>query len=124
MVDGVAVNGCASDQASVTSAASPHLVGTVGFAAPAQPLAGCEYPMDTVSCYQDLNSDGSDEWPNDGGDLVYAEMRKPDQELALGGAGSVCLRKGGPRRVPGGALRLRMEGWGPRASSHPWDSKG
>jgi len=36
--------------------------------------------MDTVWCYQDLNGDGIHQWPNDGGDLVYAEMRKPTEE--------------------------------------------
>jgi len=35
-------------------------------------LAGWEHPLYTVWCYQDLNGDGIHQWPNDGGDLVYA----------------------------------------------------
>ena len=51
--------------------------------------------MYTVWCYQDLNGDGIHQWPDDGGDLVYAEMRKPTEELTLGGGGSAWLTSGG-----------------------------
>ena len=50
--------------------------------------------MYTVSYYQDLNGDGIHEWPDDGGDLFYAEMRKPTEELTLGGGGSLWLTSG------------------------------
>jgi hypothetical protein len=51
--------------------------------------------MYMVWCCQDLNGDGIHQWPNNGGDLVYAEMRKPAEELTLGGAGSNWLTNQG-----------------------------
>jgi hypothetical protein len=48
-----------------------------------------EYPIYTVWCYQDLNGDGIHQWPIDRSDLVYAEMRKPSEELTLRGGGSL-----------------------------------
>jgi hypothetical protein len=94
-VDGVAVNGCAAGQASVASAPSAHLRGTVSFAATAVNLAGWQWPMVTVWCYQDGNGDGIHEFPNDGGDLVYAQMDYPNVDFALGGGSSDWLTDGG-----------------------------
>jgi hypothetical protein len=74
-----------------------RLGGEFGVEADAQGLAGWEYPMDTVWCYQDVNHDGTvsvdGTWNTDS---VYAEMRKPSEELTLGGAGSIWLTNGGP----------------------------
>ena len=94
-VDGVAVNGCAAAQATFGSAPSPHLRGTVKFAAKAVDLAGWEYPMVAVWCYQDLTGDGIHEWPNDGGDLVYVQLDNPDGDFVLGGGSSDWLQTGG-----------------------------
>ena len=72
------------------------LGGDFGVLADAEGLAGNEYPMYTVWCYQDMNHDGSvtvdGTW---NADSVYAEMRKPIDELTLGGAGSIWLTNGG-----------------------------
>src|SRR5262245_27600098 len=50
----------------------------VGFSTTAVGLASWEWPMVTIWCYQDLNGDGIHTFPNDGGDLVYAQMDHPD----------------------------------------------
>jgi hypothetical protein len=100
-VDGVGVNGSASGQASAASVPSPHLSGTLGFAATAQaPPTGWQYPIYTVWCYQDLNGAGIHQWPIDWANssmpkLEYAEMRKPSQNLTLGGVVSSWLSSGG-----------------------------
>src|SRR5262245_30983778 len=52
-VDGVAVNSCATGLVSLASTPTPHLGGSVKFASSAQGLAGWEYPMVGVWCYQD-----------------------------------------------------------------------
>ena len=46
-------------------------------------LAGWEYPMVAVWCYQS-------------GDLVYMALNKPATEFLLGGAASAWVTKGGP----------------------------
>jgi hypothetical protein len=73
-----------------------HFGGEVGFATEAAGLAGWEWPMVTVWCYQDLNGDGVREFPEDDGDLVYAQMDHPDVEFVLGGGSSDWLTSGGP----------------------------
>jgi hypothetical protein len=74
----------------------PWLGGTVGFTTDAQGLAGYEYPMYAVWCYQDLNGDGKTTVDGTWNvDSVYMELRKPAEELMLGGAGSMWLTNGG-----------------------------
>jgi len=72
------------------------LGGDFGVTVSAQGLSGNEYPMYAVWCYQDLNHDGAvtvdGTWDSDS---VYMELRKPTDELTLGGAGSVWLTNGG-----------------------------
>ena len=58
------------------------LGGYAGFETNAVGLAGWEYPMVAVWCYQS-------------GDLVYMELNKPAAEFLLGGASSAWLSKGG-----------------------------
>jgi hypothetical protein len=54
----------------------------VGFDTNAVGLAGWEYPMVAVWCYQ-------------GGDLVYMALNKPATEFLLGGAASAWVTNGG-----------------------------
>jgi hypothetical protein len=59
--------------------------------------------MYTVGRYQDLNGDGIDQWPNDGGDLVFAEMRTPNEEppgAAPCGSGAVETQTARRRSTP------------------------
>jgi hypothetical protein len=58
------------------------LGGYVGFETNAVGLAGWEYPMVSLSCYQ-------------GSTLVYVDLGKPSQELLLGGSSSTWLANGG-----------------------------
>jgi hypothetical protein len=59
-----------------------RLGGTVGFTTNAVGLAGWEYPMVSLDCYQN-------------GSLVYIELNHPDHEFMLGGGGSTWLTNGG-----------------------------
>jgi hypothetical protein len=59
-----------------------RLGGYVGFDTNAVGLAGWEYPMVAIWCYQS-------------GDLAYMALHKPDTEFLLGGAGSAWLTNGG-----------------------------
>ena len=70
------------------------LGGTVGFETNAVGLAGWEYPMVAVWCYQDVDGDGL-ETGGQTDDLVYAELRHPGDEPTLGGAASLWLTNGG-----------------------------
>jgi len=85
------------------------LGGDFGVEANAQGLAGFEYPMYAVWCYQDLNHDSvvnvDGTW---NGDSVYMELRKPVDELTLGGAGSAWLSNGGAAKCD---VILYAYGW-------------
>jgi hypothetical protein len=59
-----------------------RLGGYAGFDTNAVGLAGWEYPMVEVGCYQS-------------GTLVYMELNEPGAEFLLGGASSDWLTKGG-----------------------------
>jgi len=59
------------------------LGGYAGFETNAVGLAGWEYPMVAVWCYQS-------------GDLVYMALNKPATEFLLGGAASAWVTNGGP----------------------------
>lgn len=59
-----------------------QLGGTVGFATNAVGLAGWEYPMVALDCYQN-------------GSLVYIELNTPSHEFMLGGTSSTWLSNGG-----------------------------
>ena len=60
-----------------------HLGGEVGFITSAEGLAGWEYPMVAIWCYQN-------------GSLVYMELGQPQVEFLLGGGSSDWLTNGGP----------------------------
>jgi hypothetical protein len=74
-----------------------RLGGEVGFTTTAVGLAGWEYPMVAVSCYQDVNGDGTVDTNLLGPDIVYAWLDHPDVEFLLGAYSSIwTLRGGGP----------------------------
>jgi hypothetical protein len=74
-----------------------RLGGTVGFDTNAVGLAGWEYPMVAVSCYQDVNGDGTVDTNLLGPDVVYTWLDHPDAEFLLGAYSSIwTLRGGGP----------------------------
>jgi hypothetical protein len=72
-----------------------RLGGYAGFETNAVGLAGWEYPMVEVGCYQS-------------GTLVYMELNKPGAEFLLGGAWSVWETNGGPANC---TAKLYAYGW-------------
>jgi hypothetical protein len=84
-----------SAQAAATTSTKPALGDTLTFATNAAGLAGWEYPMVEVGCYQS-------------GALVYMELGKPTAEFLLGGAWSVWETKGGSANC---TAKLYAYGW-------------
>ena len=71
-----------------------YLGGEVGFTTQAVGLAGWEYSMVAVWCYQDSDGDGVEVWPNED-DLVYMQLDHPNVEFVLGGGSSGWRTSGG-----------------------------
>jgi hypothetical protein len=83
-----------------TSAAStqdpaPKLGDNVTFATVDGSMAGWEYPMVVVSCYQDVNGDGTIDTNLLGPDIVYSWVDHPGATFLLGAASSIWTNRGG-----------------------------
>ena len=77
--------------------ASPKLGDALTFRTSVEPLAGWEYPMVALSCYQDVNGDGTVDTNLLGPDIVFSWLDKPEADYTLGGYSSIwTLRGGGP----------------------------
>lgn len=74
---------------------APKLGDAVTFATTVQPLAGWEYPAVVVSCYQDVNGDGSVDTNMLGPDIVYSWVDKPSATFTMGGYSSIWTLRGG-----------------------------
>src|SRR4051812_35963663 len=61
-----------SGAATAAGTSSPRLGSTLTFATTVASLAGWEYPMVAVSCYQDVNDDGTVDTNMLGPDIVYS----------------------------------------------------
>ena len=83
------------DGASAPLTPSLKLGDTVNFATTVQPLAGWQYPMVVVSCYQDVNGDGVIDTSITGPDVVYTDLEKPSATFTLGGYSSIWTERGG-----------------------------
>jgi hypothetical protein len=81
--------------AKTDGAIQPSLGSKMTFRTSVQPLAGWQYPMVTVACYQDVNKDGTIEKSTIGPDLVYLQLDQPDTTFVLGGGWSQWLDRGG-----------------------------
>jgi hypothetical protein len=81
--------------AAPTLAPTPKLGDTVTFATVASGLAGWEYPMVAVSCYQDVNGDGTVDTSLTGPDVVFTGLDKPSAGFTLGGYASIWTNRGG-----------------------------
>jgi hypothetical protein len=86
--------------ASIDGAAAPvspttKLGDSVTFATTVQPLAGWQYPMVAVSCYQDVDGNGVINTSMSGPDLVYTQLQKPSASFMLGGYSSLWKDNGG-----------------------------
>jgi hypothetical protein len=104
-VDGVA--------AAPTLAPAPKLYDTVTFATSATSLAGWEYPMVVVSCYQDVNQDGVVDTSLLGPDLVFSWLDKPSATFTLGGYSSIWTQRGGGSAV----CRAELDAYGWKGGS-------
>ena len=81
--------------AASTNAPTPKLGDSLTFATGVEPLAGWEYPMVALSCYQDVNGDGKVDTNLLGPDIVFAQLDKPNATFNLGGYSSIWTLRGG-----------------------------
>jgi hypothetical protein len=82
-------------QMSASTQPTPALGDTLTFASTVGSLAGWEYPMVAVSCYQDVNGDGVIDTNLLGPDVVYTWLDKPDSQFLLGAYSSIWMQRGG-----------------------------
>jgi hypothetical protein len=76
------------------AAATPAYGDSVTFATTVERLAGWEYPMVAVTCYQDVNADGTVDTSMSGPDIVFGLLDKPDATFQLAGS-SLWAQRGG-----------------------------
>jgi hypothetical protein len=81
--------------ATTNASSTPALGDALTFATTVEPLAGWEYPMVAVSCYQDVNGDGVTDTNLLGPDIVFSELEKPSATFMLGGYSSIWTQRGG-----------------------------
>jgi len=81
--------------APLTAAPALDLGDRITFGTKIEPLAGHEYPMVAVSCYQDVNGDGRVETSLTGPDIVYSWLDTPSATYPLGGQSSIWTLRGG-----------------------------
>jgi hypothetical protein len=86
-VDGTAVNAAQSP--------APRLGDILTFGTSVETLAGWEYPMVAVSCYQDVNGDGAISTNLLGPDIVYSWLDHPSAAFTLGAYVSIWTLRGG-----------------------------
>ena len=84
-----------TSMAAATVKPAPKLGDTVTFATAVEPLAGWEYPMVVVSCYQDVNGDGYTDTNMLGPDIVYSWVDKPTATFTMGAYSSIWTLRGG-----------------------------
>jgi hypothetical protein len=78
-----------------TGSQTPKLGSTLTFATTVEKLAGWEWPMVALSCFQDVNGDGTVDTSLTGPDIVYVSLLSPDSAFTLGGGSSTWLQRGG-----------------------------
>lgn len=84
------------DGAKVASSTSTVKFGdTVDFGTTVGAIAGYEYPMVAVTCFQDVNGDGVISTVISGPDIVYSQLEKPGVTMTMGGYSSIWTLRGG-----------------------------
>ena len=91
----IAIASINGEDARLGPAATPKLGDMMKFATTVEPLAGWEYPMIVVSCYQDVNGDGSIDTKMLGPDIVYSWLDHPAASFLLGAYDSIWKQRGG-----------------------------
>lgn len=81
--------------AAAAQSSTAKLGDTLTFKTTVEPLAGWEYPMVDVSCYQDVNGDGTVQTDLLGPDVVFTWLDKPSAGFTLGGYSSIWTLRGG-----------------------------
>jgi hypothetical protein len=89
------VNGTTTAAATTTTSPAPKLGDHVTFATSAGSMAGWEYPMVAVSCYQDVNGDGFVDTNLIGPDVVFTWLDIPSADFTMGGYSSIWTLRGG-----------------------------
>ena len=88
---------------------SPAALGdNLTFRTTVEPLAGWEYPMVALSCYQDVNGDGKVDTNLLGPDVVFTLLDKPSATFTLGGYSSIWTVRGGGEAV----CRAELDAYG------------
>ena len=87
---------------------SPSLGDAMTFATTVEPLAGWEYAMVALSCYQDVNGDGRVDTNMLGPDVVFTWLDRPDATYTLGGYASIWTNRGGGEAV----CRAELDAYG------------
>jgi hypothetical protein len=94
--------------ATATESPTPALGDALTFRTTVQQLAGWEYPMVALSCYQDVNGDGKVDTNLLGPDVVFAWLDKPSATFTLGGYSSIWTLRGGGDAV----CRAELDAYG------------
>jgi hypothetical protein len=97
-----------SGMAALAPAPAPKLGNTLTFATRVESLAGWEYPMVALSCYQDVNGDGTVDTNLLGPDIVFSQLDKPSATFTLGGYSSIWTQRGGGNAV----CRAELDAYG------------
>jgi len=103
-VDGTTMN-------AATTSPTTKLGDTLTFATTVGSLAGWEYPMVALSCYQDVNGDGKIDTSILGPDIVFSQLDKPSATFLLGGYSSIWTLRGGGDAV----CRAELDAYGWKA---------
>jgi hypothetical protein len=74
---------------------APKLGDTVTFGTTVGSLAGWEYPMIDLACFQDVNNDGVIDTNLLGPDVVFTWLDKPDATYTMGAYSSIWTLRGG-----------------------------
>jgi hypothetical protein len=91
----IAIASVGGGTSAATAESSPRLGDILTFKTTVEPLAGWEYPMVAVSCYQDVNGDGTVQTDLLGPDVVFTWLDRPSADFTLGGYSSIWTLRGG-----------------------------
>jgi len=94
--------------AATTQSPTPTLGDALTFKTTVEQLAGWEYPMVALSCYQDVNGDGKTDTNLLGPDVVFTWLDKPSATFTLGGYSSIWTLRGGGDAV----CRAELDAYG------------
>lgn len=89
-------------------APTPALGDNLTFRTTVEPLAGWEYPMVALSCYQDVNGDQKVDTNLLGPDVVFTWLDTPSATFTLGGYSSIWTLRGGGTAV----CRAELDAYG------------